>query len=189
MQRWLPATTLAVLLAGTARPAVVDGVTVADTVGVGGTTLVLNGAGKRTRFFFNVYVGALYLRTRSSNAQRVLAERGPKRMSMTLMRHVTAGELVGALREGIARNSSPAELARTHGQIDSLLAMMAASGGGNEGEILTIDFLPDGTTRIARDGRPQGAPIKSRALQRELLEVWLGPNPVQADLKRALLGR
>lgn len=46
------------------------------------TPAVLNGAGIRTRFFFKIYVGALYLPERAGQAQQVYAMVGPKRVLM-----------------------------------------------------------------------------------------------------------
>lgn len=189
MNRWLIAAIASALLAAPALPATVDGIAVADTARVGGATLVLNGAGKRTKYFFNVYVAALYLRAHAADAPAVLADPGPIRLSMTLMRHLSAGELVDALREGIARNADAAALARTRAQQGALVAIMRAIGGADSGDLLTIDFLPDGSTRVGRNGAPQGAPIAGREFQRQLLAVWLGLDPVQRDLKRELLGR
>ena len=188
MKRCVLAIAFSVFWAATAGAATVDGIGVPDTADVGGSALVLNGAGLRTWFFFHVYVGALYLRARTADAAQALADPGPKRLSMTLTRNLSADELVDALREGIARNASAAERARIAPQLDALVATMRAIGGAKEGDRIAIDFLPDGTTRIALDGRPQGRPIAGRRFQRDLLAVWLGSDPVQADLKRALLG-
>ena len=189
MKHFLAGSLLICAVAATAHAATVDGIGVADSVPLGGTMLVLNGAGRRTKYFFNVYVAALYLRAHSHRAADVLADPGPKRLSMTLMRHLSAGQLIDALREGLAHNSTPAELERVRAQIDALAATMAAIGGAGTGDVLTIDFLPDGSTQVGRNGRPQGGPIAGRDFQRALLRVWLGPHPVQADLKDELLSR
>ena len=188
MKRRVLGIAFSVLWLTAAGAATVDQVGVADTANVGGIPLVLNGAGLRTWFFFHVYVGALYLRAHTTSAAQALADPGPKRLSMTLTRSLSADELVDALREGIARNASPAERARIAPQLDALVATMRAIGGAKEGDRIAIDFLPDGTTRITLDGRSQGRPIAGRRFQHDLLAVWLGPNPVQTDLKRALLG-
>ena len=188
MKRLLLMTLVAVAALRPAVSATVDGIRVADSVQLGGAALVLNGAGKRTRFFFNVYIAALYLPTRMSSAAAVLADPGPKRVSLTMMRHLSSAQFVGALQEAIAHNSTPAEIAQMKPQIDALTATMTAAGGVNEGDLLTIDFMPDGTTRVSRNGRAQGAPIAGRDFQRALLDVWIGPIPVQADLKSKLLG-
>ena len=187
MQRLLLMTLVAVAALRPAVSATVDGIRVADSVQLGGATLVLNGAGKRTRFLLNIYIAALYLPSRMSSAAAVLADPGPKRVSLTMMRHLSSSQFVGALHEAIAHNSTPAEIAQMKPQIDALMATMMATGAVNEGDLLTIDFLPDGTTRVSRNGRSQGAPITGRAFQRALLNVWIGPIPVQADLKSKLL--
>ncbi len=188
MKRWLVGLVLSLFGVAASGAATVDGIGVADTANVGGAALVLNGAGMRTWFFFHVYVGALYLRSRTTDAERALADPGPKRLSMTLTRNLSADELIDALREGVARNASPAERAAIAPQLGTLVATMRAIGGAKDGDRIAIDFLPDGTTRITLDGRPQGQPIAGRRFQRDLLAVWLGHDPVQADLKRALLG-
>lgn len=189
MKRLLFLALFAVTTVRAAFPATVDGVHVADAVRLGDSTLVLNGAGKRTRFFFNVYVAALYLPSRTSDAAKVIADAVPKRLSMTMMRRLSASQLSGALREGLSRNSPPAELHAIKPQIDSLVTVMRAIGSANEGDLLTIDFLPDGTTRLGKNGQALGMPIPGRNFQRDMLQIWLGRDPVQDNLKAALLGR
>jgi hypothetical protein len=181
----------AILAMAAAHPALcatVAGVQVDDTVKLGSVTLVLNGAGKRTRLIFDVYVAALYLPFRQSAAAQVLRDTGPKRMSLTLMRQLSASQLTDAFREGIALNSGRAETDAMRAQIDSLVATMAAIGSAAKGDLLTIDFLADGSTRVALNGAPKGMPIPGVDFQRALLKVWLGEKPVQADLKSQLLG-
>ena len=61
-------------------------------------------------------------------------------------------------------------------------------GSANKGDILTIDFLADGTTQFGRNAQQKSEPIPGRDFQRALLSIWLGPKPIQADLKKAMLG-
>src|ERR1700682_4938531 len=86
----------------------VAGVTVADTVSVGGQALVLNGAGIRIKLFFKIYVGSLYLPQKVGDLAGVLA-RGPPGIKMTLLRDLTADQPVAALVGGLKANNSPAE--------------------------------------------------------------------------------
>lgn len=179
---------LAVSVAAHAAPTTVDGIDVAETAQVGPSALVLNGAGKRTKFIFDVYVGGLYLTARQSDADKVLADPNSKRVSMILMRNLTAEQLSDALREGISLNSTREEIARLSKQLDALTATIKAVGSANKGDILTIDFLADGTTQFARNAQSKSEPIPGREFQRALLAIWLGPKPIQADLKKAMLG-
>jgi Chalcone isomerase-like len=179
---------LALPAAAHAATVTVAGVEIDSTAKVGSSTLVLNGAGKRTKYFFDVYVAGLYLTGRLGDAPAILGDPGPKRISMTLMRNLSAEQLSDALREGISLNSSPAELASLSAQIEALVDTMNAIGSAPKGARLTIDFLADGTTHVAINGQPRGNPIPGADFQRALLKVWLGAKPVQSDLKKALLG-
>ena len=179
---------LAVSVAAHAAPPTVDGIDVAETAQVGPSTLVLNGAGKRTKFIFDVYVGGLYLPAHQSDADKVLADANAKRVSMILMRNLSAEQLSDALREGISLNSTPEEVARFNQQLEALTAIIKGYGSANKGDILTIDFLADGTTQFGRNAQQKSEPIPGRDFQRALLSIWLGPKPIQADLKKAMLG-
>ncbi len=184
-------TIVAVLLAfatGAVSAAEVAGVRIDDSVKVGGTDLVLNGAGKRTRLMFDVYVAALYLPAKKADAAAVLAAPAPGRVALTLTREVSADQLVEALVDGVRANSAAGELEKIKPQLESLEAIMRGIGSVKKGDLVTIDFLSDGSTAVALNGKPQGKPIPGADFQRALLSVWLGNKPAQADLKKAMLG-
>lgn len=187
MRTMLVAALLA-FVATTAFAAEVSGVRIDDTAKVGGSELVLNGAGKRTRLMFDVYVAGLYLPGKQGSAPEVLSAPGPKRVALTMMREVGADQLVEALVEGVRANTSADELEKIKPQLESLESTMRAIGAAKKGDVVTIDFLADGNTAVAVNGKAQGKPIPGADFQRALLAVWLGNKPVQADLKKAMLG-
>jgi len=151
--------------------------------------LVLNGAGVRTRFFVKVYVGALYLPEKRTTAADVLAATGAKRMQLAMLRDLTAQQLADALNEGFAANNPPADQERYKGQLAELLATMNALGAAKAGEAIALDFVPASGTRVLVNGAPKGKPIPDEGFYRAILRVWLGDRPVDADLKRGLLGQ
>lgn len=167
----------------------IAGVTVQERVTLGATDLQLNGAGVRTRIVFKVYVGGLYLPEKKSTAAEVLALKGAKRVSMTMLRDLTAHQLADALQEGVRANHSAAELAALKGRVDELVAVMNEIGGAKEKTVIALDFLPDSGTRITVDGAPHGKPIPGEDFYVALLRIWLGDKPVDADLKKAMLGQ
>ena len=187
--------TLLVLVAamalGVAHAADVAGVKLPDRlrVSAAGPELVLNGAGLRTRFFIKVYAGGLYLEKKSPTADAVLALQGPKRVSMHLLRNVSAKQILDALHDGVAANNSPAELAKLRPQLDALDGVMNALGPIKEGDVVTLDYVPGSGTVVTVNGQAKGKPIAGTALYDALLRVWLGDDPVQDDLKKALLGQ
>ena len=47
--------------------------------------------------------------------------------------------------------------------------------------------MPDSGTRVSLDGSAKGT-IAGQVFNRALMKVWLGDNPVQESLKKAMLG-
>ena len=172
-----------------ALAAEVQGVRLEERVKLGASELVLNGAGVRTRLIFKVYVGALYLPERKSGAAEVLAMKGPKRVSMTLLRELSAQQLIDALEDGIRANHSQTEIAALKERIDAFAAVMREIGSAKEKTVIALDFLPESGTRIAVDGAARGEPIPGEDFYAALLKIWLGGKPVDADLKKAMLGQ
>lgn len=183
--RWVVGA-LALALAGPLAAAEVGGIKIDDSVSVGGATLVLNGAGIRSRMVFKVYVGALYLPAKAGDLAAALA-RSPRRVQMTLLRNVGADDLVGALVDGIKANNTAAEVAALQGQTDQLVAIMKRIGEAKTGDVVTLDLV-DGETRVGHNGKGIGA-IPGAPFNDALIKIWLGDKPVQADLKAAMLGR
>ena len=184
MRNWVVAL-LALCVALPALAAEVGGVKLEDNATVGGQQLVLNGAGVRTRVLFKVYVASLYLPARTNDATAALAK-GPRRIQMNLLRTLAPDQLVDALNDGMKENNSDAELAAVKAQTDQLMAIMRSLGEVKEGSVVTLDFA-DSATTVGLNGTPRGT-VSGEAFNTALTKIWLGDKPVQADLKKALLG-
>jgi len=186
--KWLIALMLA-LAVGSAAAAEVAGVNVDDNTSLGGKELVLNGAGLRTRAIFKVYVAGLYLVEKKANAADVIAAPGPKRVSMTMLRDLKSEDLVKALTEGMEKNNAPAEMAKLKPQVGELTQVMTSLGEAKKGDVIALDLLPDAGTRVSVNGEAKGKPIAGADFYRALLRVWLGDNPAEDSLKKAMLGQ
>jgi hypothetical protein len=173
------------LLALPAAALEVAGVKLADKATVGASELVLNGAGIRTRIIFKVYVGALYLSEKKTTAAEALAQTGAKRVSLSLLRDLSAQQLNEAFEKGIQANNSAADIEAMKPRIAELLSLFT---DGREGDVILIDFLPNAGTVVTRNGAPQGKPIPREDFYRALLRIWLGDKPVDGELKQAMLG-
>jgi hypothetical protein len=176
---------LGMLFAAGVQAAEVGGVKLEEKVSLGGKDLVLNGAGIRTRAIFKVYVGSLYVPAKATNLAGVL-QAVPRRVQLNVLRNLTADQLVDALVDGMKENNSPAELAAVKAQTDQMIATMKAFNEVKEGNVVTLDFV-DGATKIGFNGAAK-ASIAGDAFNAALMKVWLGETPVQADLKKAMLG-
>ena len=62
---------LSALVASNATAVEVEGVNVGESKTVDGTALELNGVGVRSKFFIDLYVAALYLPSKSSDASSI----------------------------------------------------------------------------------------------------------------------
>jgi len=175
---------LAAALLSTTAPALeVADVNVPDAATVGGQPLVLNGAGLRKKFIIKVYVGALYLSQRQSDAAAILAADAPWKVSMFMKRDVDHEKIVGAFKEGFEKNS-PGELAQ---HLASLKAWEAILVDLKEGQELAITYLPgEGTTLTAPSGKVSTVP--GAAFGAAILRNWLGAHPADGDLKKGMLG-
>ena len=162
------------------------GVNVADKAKVGASELVLNGAGIRTRAIFKVYVGALYLTEKKAAAADVLAQKGAKRVALTMLRELSAQQLNEAFDGGIQANHSAAEVEAMKPRIAELLSLFT---DGKKGDVILIDFLPESGTVVSVNGAAKGKPIPGEDFYRALLRIWLGDKPVDGDLKKGLLGQ
>lgn len=185
----LPAAVLlaALLIGEGALAAQVEGVTVPDKARIGEAEIVLNGAGVRTRFLFKVYVGALYLAQKTGVAQAAITDAGAKRVALHMLRELTAEQLFSALRDGLAANSPPAQLAKMEPQVTQLDGIFRTVKAAKPGDVIWLDYLPGQGTRITVNAESKGT-VAGEEFNRALLRIWLGDQPADADLKRAMLG-
>jgi len=179
---------LLALLAAPALAAEVAGVRVDDRIKLDSGELVLNGAGLRTKYFLNLYVSGLYLTEKKTSAGEVLALPGAKRITMRLMRNVSAKQLTDALELGIRSNTSAAERESLQERLGELTAIMNALQSAKEGDLIALDWLPETGTRIVLNGESRGKIIAGADFYRALLRIWLGEDPAQESLKKSLLG-
>jgi hypothetical protein len=170
-----------------AQPLELEGVKLEPTVQVADATLQLNGAGVRTRVFFKVYVAGLYVPQKSNAATTLLQQKGPRRMVLTMLRDVDAESFAGALNEGLKNNLSEAQLAAMSPQIDALNGILKTVGQARKGDRILFEY-GDGGTRVVVNGQPRGNPIAGEEFFAAVLRIWLGDKPVDAGLKKGLLG-
>jgi len=178
-----------VAAAASAQPITIEeGVKFEPGATVGDQTLVLNGAGLRTRAFFKVYAAGLYVPQKSGDAATLLGQTGARRISIGMLRDVDAITFAGSLLDGLKSNHSEEQLAALKTQIEQLQATLKSIGETKKGDAIQLDWIPDTGTRIVVNGQPRGEPIAGAAFFGALLRVWLGDKPADTSLKKALLG-
>jgi hypothetical protein len=171
-----------------AQPIEIEGVKFEPSVQVGGQALQLNGAGVRTRVFFKVYAAGLYVPQKSTDANALLAQKGPRRIAINMLRNVDAETFANSLNDGLKANHSEQQLAAFKAQSDALTATMLTIGEAKKGDVIHFEFTPDAGTRIVVNGQPRGNPIAGEDFFTAVLRIWLGNRPADADLKKGMLG-
>ena len=134
---------------------------------------------------FKVYVASLYLPAKAGDLAGVLAA-NPRRVQLNLLRDLSADDLADALADGIKETSSAEQAAAVKPQTEQLLSIMKSVGQAKTGDVVTMDFV-GGETRIAFNGQAKGA-IAGEPFNAALMRIWLADKPVQADLRKAMLG-
>jgi hypothetical protein len=175
----LPVALCAALSAGE-----VAGVSMPDTVTVEGKALKLNGMGLRTRIIFRVYVAGLFLEKPSHDAAVVIAADEIKRIELSMLRRASSSQVTEAIGAGFERDSK-AQMPALKARLDRLKSWVPDV---NKGDLIVLTYVP-GKGTIVSNGVTERGVIEGKDFSDALLSVWLGPNPVQADLKIKLQGK
>jgi len=149
------------------------------------TKLILNGAGIRTKFIFDIYVGSLYLEKKASSAKEIYILHGEKRISMHfLYNEVSKEKLVNGWNEGFENNHTSEELVKLKDRITQFNNLFVSV---KKGDVINLDFIPTTGTSITIKGKSMGL-IKGDDFFIAILKIWLGEDPADGDLKEAMLG-
>ncbi|MBL8311669.1 MAG: chalcone isomerase family protein [Burkholderiales bacterium] len=168
----------------------VAGVKVDERARVANQELVLNGAGIRyaAAGLVRVYVAELYLPQKRTTPAEIAALPGAKRIHLVLLREINANDFSKGLLGGIRANVSQSEQQK---HFDSLLRLGGIFGqipSMKKGETITVDRVPGTGIVIHVNGKRIGEPFSDESFFHTLLQIWVGPNPIDSSLKPVLLG-
>lgn len=160
------------------------GVSFPESMQVADTQLTLNGTGirKATWLKVKVYVAALYLETKSTNAPAIISEASPKRLVMHFVRDVDAQKLQEGWSTGFEKNGT--DLSKISDRIVLFNSSMVDMKAGQE---IVLDFYNNKVDVNIAGQFVQS--IEGNDFQAALLSIWLGVNPPNEELKQGLLGR
>jgi len=165
----------------------IEGVSIAETTTIENTpsSLLLNGAGVRTKFFFDIYIGSLYLNKKSHDPAEVISLDGPKRISMHfLYDEVSKEKLVKGWVDGFKNNHTPSDYEKLKPDLKRFNTLFQ---NVQKNDVLDLDYAPSQGTIIYHNKKRLGS-IKNPNFYNALLKVWLGDDPADSSLKQAMLG-
>ncbi len=147
--------------------------------------LQLNGAGIREKFFFDIYLIALYRPQPQQQVAPLLQEEALTRIDMTILySEIGQEKFARGWEEGFAANLSQQELDAVRERLDQFKGLF---GSLHAGDHIEIDYIPEQGTRVRIKGQDQDV-IPGWDFFQALLKVWLGDAPVSSSLKSGLLG-
>jgi hypothetical protein len=172
------------LLARTATAGKLAGVTMPDSITVDDKTLVLNGMGirKATIFHVKVYVAGLYVEHRSHSAEQLLRSEQVTRYDVVLLRGIDRDDIIDVFRKGLKRNG--ADMAKIKTRFDQFAGWISDL---KERDTISLLYVPGRGLTVALKGKVKGT-IGGADFAAALFAIWLGSDPVDDDLKDALLG-
>ena len=160
---------------------------------VKGTTLQLNGAGVRRQASTPLYTAGLYLEEKATKADDALLSKGTKQIRVVMLREVNSHDFSALLSRGLVTTSNDDQLSNLIPEIMDLSTLIAERGKLQAGDSFVIDWsATQGTTiRVTqRGGRKSAIEVFAKPdVIGALMRIWLGDNPVDAELKAALLGK
>ncbi len=164
----------------------IAGKNIPDTFNAGGTNLILNGAGIRTKFgIAKVYAGGLYLKAKSGNAAQIIAADEPMGIRLHFLRDVDKDKIQGAWSEGYKNSAG--------GAYNSLLPKIQEfnatfSTGAQNNFTYDIIYVPGKGTTIKINGADK-ATITGLDFKRATFGIWLGTVQADQNLKDGMLGK
>ena len=165
----------------------IEGVEIPDTLSLPNSdiSLVLNGAGIREKFFVDVYIGALYLESKTTDAKTILNDTGAASVLMHfLYSEVSKDKLTGGWTEGFENNTSHIKMQAIKEKITMFNKLFRTV---HEGDVIRLDYLPDSGTHVRINGEWRGT-VEGNDFFRALLSIWLGEKPVTKALRKGMLG-
>ena len=174
------------LIANTALALEVEGVQVSDSVTVTGTRtrLTLNGVGLRTKFLSKLYVAALYLPQLVNNADAVLKQNGPNRITLFIVKDkMTRQEFAEEFKIGFSKNQTEQEFTALKPQIAKFTNLFSTVA---KDDVILLEYTPQTGTRVYINGDLKGT-MPGKEFNRSLLKCWLGSDAIDKSLRKALL--
>ncbi len=164
------------------------GVSFSDQLTAGGKSLTLNGLGIRKfkvsfLFQFDVYVAGLYLEQQSRSGSAILESRQVKHLVLRLVRDVNAASMNRAIEQGLRKNAGD-DYRAMKDRVAEFKTMMPDL---KEGDRLGFTLSPEGSIELTYKDSSRGK-VAGDDFGRVFLAVWIGPDPLNAGLKRGLLG-
>jgi len=148
--------------------------------------LVLNGGGIRKKAFFKVYVGGLYLAQKNKNAESIINAEQEMAVRLQITSSVvSSSNMSESIREGFNK-STKGNTASLNARINVFINTFSKEAI-KEGDVFLLYYKPSEGLKTYKNDKFQST-TTGADFKKALFGIWLGADPVDADLKKGLLG-
>nr|WP_315143814.1 chalcone isomerase family protein [uncultured Flavobacterium sp.] len=166
-----------------------NGVTVPRTIDFENQKLQLNGFGTRTKFWTEVYVQALYLTILSEDAKDILDSDTNMGIRLQITSSlVSSQKLSKSLHKGIVKSIGEENLPKFKTQLDLLEKLLNREATVENDAFNLIYSSTEKSILVYKNNQLEGK-IPGFDFKKAFFGIWLSNNPVDAELKDALLGK
>ncbi len=143
------------------------------------------GAGLREKYFIDLYVGGLYVKTKSSDAGKLISADEPMAMRLKIVSGmVTSEKMAETVKEGFQKsmngNTKPLQK-----EIDQFIKAFSTFKM-KVGDQCDLVYIPnEGLHMIINE--KEMILVKGIEFKKALFGIWLGTNPADEDFKASIL--
>ena len=162
----------------------VEEIVLPDDIVFAGDALTLVGAGVREKFFMDLYVGSLYSQKGEADPAVLLGDTGSALIRLDIISSmITSEKMEDATREGF-EIATGGDTAPISDNIEDFIKVFKEEI--KVGDVFV--FAADGArVNVLKNGQ-KSLTVENPKFRAALLGIWLGDDPVDDDLKEALMG-
>jgi hypothetical protein len=150
-----------------------------------GVKLILNGHGSRVKMFMKVYESSLYLEATNSNAEEIMNKDAVMAIRIDVTSSlVTVDAMKKALNEGLVKSTGN-NIGPIMKEIDQLTSTF--NSDVSTGDFYEFIYLPDTGTNVLKNSEYIDT-IPGIEFKKAFFGIWISNNPIQKNLKKAMLG-
>jgi hypothetical protein len=163
----------------------IEGINLPESLVVAKNKLILNGAGVRSKFFMDLYVGGLYLENKSNNPQEIIEADKPMAIRLHIISSlITSKKMENATREGF-ENATKGNTEPIKSQIEKFIAVFREKI--EENDIFDLIYLTGKGLEVYKNNEFKSR-IEGLAFKQAVFGIWLSDKPAQKSLKKKMLG-
>ncbi|MFL1466088.1 chalcone isomerase family protein [Marinobacter sp. DUT-3] len=164
----------------------VEGVDVPDTYSAMDTELKLNGAGTRSKWFMDLYVGGLYVPETIDDGVAVINADEPQAITLHIISGmITSDRMTEATLEGFD-SATDGDMSAIQDDVDRFMSVFEEEI--TEGDVFDLVYLPSEGVRVLKNGEVRDT-VGDLEFKKALFGIWLSDTPAQKDLKARMLGQ